>query len=584
LKELDDRPDYPKYYSEKDRAALMAAADDVQYRMRIKLSKEYWDHCMKIPPNAKHPNPILNVVMPQAEEVDDLAGEADPSNQTRYSSVPGLLHKYEMCLAYMSINCSSHCRYCYRSDLFNGISKKSKADIDRIGSYIRTYNEMLRDAQSTHGCTHDGVTVHKHTRESLLPIREILFSGGDPLTLPSLTLARYMAVMAESGIKVIRIGTKEIVFNPGRFDEEFFAMLDKFHSMYPTTRIEFVGHYCHPYELVDAKTNEEGEYVYGINEEYTLRKDLVEPLNRINARRGWLGHYNQFPIIAGVNDQPEILRLLMQQSSRFGITIHNIYACREIIGNAHFRQCNDIATQYRLLEKAKVGLSGIENHGRLVMSTEYGKIEVLGCVGTQIYMRLNRFLHGTAPQTAPNFIIVDTAKLDEKLIYWVDEKVISSNAILQGRSVFDELKKLDDGFVRGIKHAAAQYVMGQELDQTFPRQDPTAHRESLGAAKEVHIEVHGVESDVQMTVDLANEKRDITLADILYRHGHVEAACNCKLSCSTCVGRVESPSNVDPISQDELDVIDMVGESSDLRATCQIILQPGQQYAFRATQ
>jgi len=29
----------------------------------------------------------------------------------------------------------------------------------------------------------------------------------------------------------------------------------------------------------------------------------------MNARRGWLGHFNQFPIIAGVNDRVHAVHL-----------------------------------------------------------------------------------------------------------------------------------------------------------------------------------------------------------------------------------------------------------------------------------
>ena len=54
---------------------------------------------------------------------------------------------------------------------------------------------------------------------------------------------------------------------------------------------------------MDAKTDETGEYLYDINEQYKVRADLEQPLRDMNARRGWLGHFNQFPIIAGVNDR-----------------------------------------------------------------------------------------------------------------------------------------------------------------------------------------------------------------------------------------------------------------------------------------
>jgi hypothetical protein len=137
----------------------------------------------------------------------------------------------------------------HRSDLFNGISEKSKGDMDGIATYARTYNQLIGEAQKKFGVQDrdSGMLVHKENGETLLPIREILFSGGDALTLPNSTIARYLAMMAESGLKTVRFGTKEFIFNPSRFDANFFSMLDDFHEAYPDMRVEVVGHYTHPF-------------------------------------------------------------------------------------------------------------------------------------------------------------------------------------------------------------------------------------------------------------------------------------------------------------------------------------------------
>ena len=65
---------------------------------------------------AKRSRAVRNLIKARPEEMEDLSGEKDPSNQLRYSPVPGLLHKYELCLIYVVRTCSSWCRYCYRSD------------------------------------------------------------------------------------------------------------------------------------------------------------------------------------------------------------------------------------------------------------------------------------------------------------------------------------------------------------------------------------------------------------------------------------------------------------------------------------
>jgi len=121
--------------------------------------------------------------------------------------------------------------------------------MDGIATYARTYNQLIGEAQKKFGVQDrdSGMLVHKENGETLLPIREILFSGGDALTLPNSTIACYLAMMAESGLKTVRFGTKGFLFNPSRFDANIFSMLDDFHEAYPDMRVEVVGHYTHPF-------------------------------------------------------------------------------------------------------------------------------------------------------------------------------------------------------------------------------------------------------------------------------------------------------------------------------------------------
>jgi len=475
--------------------------------------------------------------------------------------------------------------------------------MDGIATYARTYNQLIGEAQKKFGVQDrdSGMLVHKENGETLLPIREILFSGGDALTLPNSTIARYLAMMAESGLKTVRFGTKEFIFNPSRFDANFFSMLDDFHEAYPDMRVEVVGHYTHPFELVDAKTDETGEYLYDINEQYKVRADLEQPLRDMNARRGWLGHFNQFPIIAGVNDRSDVLRSIIYLSNRLGITMHNIYACREIIGNSHFRQDNDIASQFQLVQKAKAGLSGVENRGRLIMSTEYGKVEVVGSNGSKVYCQLNRFVHGNMPEETI-FFEVDNDKLENNQFYWLSDDVVKSDALCDsGKALFTALNEKDVSFVRDVKTAAAAYITENK--------PAVANANTEMSNRPAIIKVAGASplpsadltawlapeaQETTLSVDLTAESQNITLAKVLARHGMVEAACECSLSCSTCVGKVEAIapdgqiSVLPPSTEDELDLVDTVAQSSlepvedidSLRATCCIQLKPGYEYRF----
>lgn len=567
-----------RYYDSKEKDLILKLADPIQERMRTKISKSYLEHALNVPDRAVEPNPILKIVMPQAGEIASSQGENDPSNQNRYSPLPGLLHKYEMLLAFVSINCSSHCRYCYRLDLFSGISNKSKADMEVIAAYIKTYNNLIQSTINESGVMdkETGLWIHKENKEPLLQVREILLSGGDPMTLPNSTLARYMTLMAEAGIRSIGIGTKELAFNPDRFDKDFWSMMDRFHKRYPETKIDIVGHYSHPYELLEAKTNVNGTYLYDINADYQVRKDIIAPLHEINNRSDWVGHYNQFPIIAGINDSPDILRLLIFQTRRLGITTHNVYACREIIGHEHFRGNNTIEAQYKILEQSMASLSGLDSHARLVMSTEYGKIEVCGVEDENIFIKLNRFIHGNKPSNT--IIRIDQTKLpDNQKFYWLTDEAINTAVSEKGKKTLEDLKNENHSLVKSLKEAAASIILNKlSSNEKTHNLEPQDH---------ISIEVINRNGGSRVIrVDLADKKykkRTPTLATVLAKEGEIEASCDEKLSCSTCVGIVRTDSEIPAPTEDELDLIDLAKvtvrssntPSPFVRAACQIPLQ-----------
>ena len=576
------------YYSDNYRKSLLNVSDAAEKRMRVKISESYLNHALNIPKEAKEPNPILKVVMPDAQEIADLSGEIDPSNQNRYSPLPGLLHKYEMLLAMVAINCSSHCRYCYRLDLFNGSSGKSKADMQAIAAYIKTFNQMIDVTIERLGLWNNSTAtwLHRDTKEPLMHVREILFSGGDPMTLPNATIARYMVLMAEAGIENIRIGTKELVFNPQRFDDSFWKMMDLFHKEYPRIELQIVGHYVHPYELINARVDSKGRYLYDTDLDYVVRKDLEKPLYEIDSRKTWIRHRNQFPIISGINDTPATISLLIRKCSKMGIEMHNIYACREIPGNKHFRADNTISKQFNLLKQAKSKLSGIDNHGRLIMSTEYGKMAVVGVDGYNVILELNRLIHGQIPEQST--IIVDTSKLPEgEGFYWLTDDVIDRAVSGKGKKVLQKLRSDDDSFIAKLKKAAAASVLG-EIPQNDNEQKPVI---SCGQRK-VSIEIIGRNGGSEfLEINLDDEKykaKKPTLATALAKRGEVDATCKEQLSCSTCVGEVESDQPIKPASEDEMDLIDSVTPKSvvsaksaqSLRASCQIELEEDVKYKF----
>ncbi|CAF1156499.1 unnamed protein product [Rotaria sordida] len=103
---------------------------------------------------------------------------------------------------------------------------------------------------------------------------------------------------------------------------------------------------------------------------------------------------------------------------------------------------------------------------------------------------------------------------------------------------------------------------------------------------QVTIEVIG-ENNLSNQINVNLNSSKMTLATILADYGIVEAACQEKLSCCTCVGGIETIPNgvLSQPTEDELDITDTViksfsVEGTQVRAGCQIILQPGVHYKF----
>lgn len=307
---------------------------------------------------AKRSEAVKNLIKARPEEMDDLSGEPDPSNQLRYSPVPGLLHKYELVLLYVVRACSSWCRYCYRSDFLTGKTEKDTASIHEIGEYIRGHNEKVERGEIT----------------DKPKVREALLSGGDPMVLSNRNLFDYINGLAEAGVEVIRIGTKELAFFPERFDNKFFAMLDLFAELHPEVMLAFMVHFTHPDELLDLdETGGTRRDALG----RPRRNPLVETAIRKLRSRPYVTMENQTPIIDGVNDDADAIRVLHQELKRLGVNNHYMFQCREIEGHRAFAV--PVETAWRLHAQSQHGLSGVER-SRFCLSTEAGKMEVVSVI------------------------------------------------------------------------------------------------------------------------------------------------------------------------------------------------------------
>ena len=340
---------------------LKGTERDVESRMPVKITRHYYEL-------AKTSPAISRIVKASPDETENLQGSEDPGNQMDYSPVEGLLHKYEMGLMYVVSTCSAHCRFCYREELIarkeiqrqdGTVAKKGLAQIPDIVAYIREHNEAVERNGGRHP---------ESGREKL---REILLSGGDPMVLNNSKLAAWFAALAEVGVESIRVGTKEMAFFPQRFDRTFFDMLDRFHEAYPQVGLHMMLHFEHPDEIL-AK-GPDGEYVHdaqGFKQWIPATGAAMRGL----TSKSWITVENQAPIIRGINDDPDALRILQREFKRAGGENHYFFCGRDIVAYKAFNIPMEKA--WDILNRSQRGLSGIEAHARLSITHYKGKTEV----------------------------------------------------------------------------------------------------------------------------------------------------------------------------------------------------------------
>jgi hypothetical protein len=240
------------------------------------------------------------------------------------------------------------------------VAPKGLAQIRDIVDYVKEHNRVVAENGGRHPDT---------GREKL---REILMSGGDPMVLSNKNVGAWLSALAEVGIENIRIGTKELGFYPDRFDDTFFDMMDKFHEIYPGVNVRIMIHFNHPDEFL--KKDAYGNYMDDPEGGLQWVDSTKRAVRKLRSRN-WLNVDNQAPIIRGINNDPDALRIQQRELKRNGVENHYYFCGRDIIGHKAFNV--PIEEAWRILNESQKGLSGVETHARLSITHYKGKTEVV---------------------------------------------------------------------------------------------------------------------------------------------------------------------------------------------------------------
>jgi len=173
--------------------------------------------------NWKDPNdPLRRLVIPLETELNDW-GSLDASREAAYTPVRGCQHKYsDTALLLCNEVCGAYCRYCFRKRLFMNDNEDASVDHRPGLEYIKEHEE----------------------------ITNVLLTGGDPLILGTLRLREIIDdVAAVPHVRIIRIGSKMLAFNPYRVldDPDLVALLTE--TCAGGTQVYIMNHFDHPREL-----------------------------------------------------------------------------------------------------------------------------------------------------------------------------------------------------------------------------------------------------------------------------------------------------------------------------------------------
>ena len=209
----------------------------------------------------------------------------DPLEEDQDSPVPGLTHRYpDRVLLVTTHVCTMYCRFCTRkrATMARGGWDAVSHNDERMIQYVRDHHE----------------------------IRDVIVSGGDPLTLPTPKLRFFLKNLAAiEHVDVIRIGTRVPVTMPQRlYDRRLITLLGSAGKVWIQT------HFNHPREI----TPEAARVCQAL-----LRAGM--PLN------------NHTVLLRGVNDSLATMRRLMRALLRIKVRPYYLFHCDPVTGAGHFR-------------------------------------------------------------------------------------------------------------------------------------------------------------------------------------------------------------------------------------------------------
>ncbi len=274
--------------------------------------------------------------------------------------VEGVQHKYRETVLFFPSQgqtCHAYCSFCFRWAQFVG---------------EKSYKIAATEARGLHDylADHPGVS-------------DLLITGGDPMVMKTRVMERYLDGLVDDSrldhVQNIRIGTKALTFWPYRFvsDDDADDLLRVLERVANSGRsVAIMAHFNHWQEFNTPVAH--------------------EAIRRIRDTGAVIRA--QAPVLAHINDSPDVWTRMWQEQVRLGIIPYYMFVERDTGAKRYFELSLERA--WTVFNEAVRNVSGLARTVRgPSMSATPGKVEVLGMQeihGEKVFVL--RFLQGRSAE------------------------------------------------------------------------------------------------------------------------------------------------------------------------------------------
>lgn len=279
---------------------LAGARRAEQEGLPLRVTPYYLALCDKHDPRC----PIRLQCVPRVDEAREIPGDLkDPLGEEAHEVAPHLVSRYpDRALLLATDHCGVYCRFCTRARMVG--DGAGAVPLDRLAPAF--------------------AWLEAHPQ-----VRDVILSGGDPLTLSTDRLVRLVArVRSIPSVETIRLATRVPVTLPSRVTAELVRALKPHHPIWVMT------HFNHPKELT---------------------KEAGVACRRL-ADHGF-PVMNQAVLLRGVNDDAATLEALFRGLVRWRVRPYYLLQMDPVRGTGHLR--TPIAAGIALMEQLQGRLSGI---------------------------------------------------------------------------------------------------------------------------------------------------------------------------------------------------------------------------------